>query len=362
MLKQKGMRPLIVERAPAIAASWVARYDGFRLNTSSWFSFLPRRRFPREAGRWPSREALVAYYQDYANRHGLDVQLETTVTRVERTDGGWRLLTDSGEQQAPFVVVATGKYRNPVIPEWAGREDFEGHLLHSADYRNPAPYQGQEALVVGPGNSGCEIALQLAGGGASPVRLSVRTPPHIFHRNVGPFPTDLFAVLGRRLPVRLVDAVGEVARRVRIGDLSPYGLPAPPDGVYTRLRRTGMIPTVDGDLLRALRERRIDVVPALERFEKDAVVLADGARLHPDVVIAATGYRRDLEPLVGHLGVLTEDGQPTVHGAETHSRAQGLYFIGLSEPLSGNLREIRFDARKIARAIAREWRSLEATA
>jgi putative flavoprotein involved in K+ transport len=70
-------------------------------------------------------------------------------------------------------------------------------------------------------------------------------------------------------------------------------------------------------------------------------------------VIAATGYHRNLEPLVGHLGVLTADGHPAAHGAETHPQARGLHFIGFSEPLSGNLREIRFDARKIARAIIR---------
>jgi putative flavoprotein involved in K+ transport len=360
MLNAKRVRALIVERAPMIAAAWVARYDGFRLNTSSWFSYLPGRRFARAAGRWPSREALVAYYQGYADRHGLAVQLETTVSRVERADDGWRLLTDRGDLDAPFVVVATGKYRTPTLPDWPGRNEFGGEILHSADYRNAEAYRRREVLVVGPGNSGCEIALQLERRGASPVRLSVRTPPHIFHRDVGPFPTDLFAVLGRRLPVRLVDAAGELARRVRIGDLSPYGLPPPRDGVYTRLRRTGMIPTVDGAFLRAVRERRIEVVPAVERFEREAVVLEDGSRLSPEVVIAATGYRRDLEPLVGHLGVLGQSGHPLVHGAQTHPRAPGLHFIGFSEPLSGNMREIRFDARRIARAIAREREELPA--
>lgn len=207
---------------------------------------------------------------------------------------------------------------------------------------------------MGPGNSGFEIANQLSAGGAARTWLSVRTPPHIIHRDIGPFPSDVFTVLARRLPVRVVDATADLVRRATIGDLSPQGLSSPPDGIYTRLQRTGMIPTIDGPFIEALREGRVVVVAAVERFERSHVVLADGSSLDPDAVIAATGYRRELEPLVGHLGVLDDDGHPAVHGRTTHPNAPGLHFVGFSEPFSGNLRELRFDARRIARAIARE--------
>jgi putative flavoprotein involved in K+ transport len=352
-LKRRRINVLLLERGPAVAPAWKDRYDGFRLNTSSWFSYLPGRRFPRAAGRWPPRDALVDYYQRYARDHGLRVCTQTTVERVERSSRGWRVLSDQAEFKAPFVVVATGKYRTPVIPEWPGRGSYSGRLLHSEQYRNAAPYRGREVLVVGPGNSGFEIALQLAEEGAKCVRLSVRTPPHIIHREIGSLPADVFAVLGRPLPVPLVDWTSELIRRLMIGDLSPYGLPPPPDGLYERLRRTGMIPTADGRFTGALRERRVKVVAAVDRFDRATVFLADGTRLTPAAVIAATGYCRDLEPLVGHLGLLDERGHPLVHGPKTHRRAPGLYFIGFSEPLSGNLREIRFDARRIARAISR---------
>jgi len=352
MLKERGRKPLIVERAEAVAAAWRSRYDGFRLNTSSWFSYLPGERFPRSAGRWPTREALVAYYERYAARHALAIQTETTVERIERGEAVWRVVTGGGELSAPLVVVATGKYRTPVVPDWPGREGFSGELIHSAEYRKARPYEGKRVLVVGPGNSGFEIATQLERGHARSVWLSVRTPPHIIHREIGPFPADLFAVIGRRLPVPLVDAAAELIRRLTIGDLSKYGLEAPPDGLYERLKRTGMIPTADGRFLGALKAGQLQVVPPLETLETSCAILADGSRLEIDAVIAATGYRRDLEPLVGHLGLLDEDGHPLFHAAETHRRAPGLHFIGFSEPLSGNMRQLRFDARKIARAAA----------
>jgi cation diffusion facilitator CzcD-associated flavoprotein CzcO len=352
MLRRRGIDPLLVERAPEVAAAWRARYDGFRLNTSSWFSYLPGRRFPREAGRWPSRDALIAYYEAYARGSELRFSGSTEVERIEPTDVGWRLLTSSAHIEAAHVVVATGKYRTPVVPDWPGSESFEGALVHAEDYRNARAYAGRDLLVIGPGASGFEIATQLATGVAAQVWLAIRTPPHIVPRSIGPLPIDFFAVLARRLPVWLVDRVGDAARRVAIGDLSGHGLPPPPDGIYTRLKRTGMVGTVNGPYLDAVKRGLVKVVPALERFEGSIAVLADGTRLAPHAVIAATGYRPGLEPLVGHLGVLDERGYPVAHGPRVHPAAPGLHFIGFREPLSGNLRELRLDARRIAHVIA----------
>lgn len=357
MLHKAGIDALVLERASQIAPSWRARYDGFRLNTSSWFSHLPGRRFPRRAGRWPERNAIVAYYDAYAADQALEIQLDTTVERIDRSDRGWRLATSSGPIEAGSVVVATGKYRTPVLPDWPGKHDFDGELIHSGSYRNADPYSGRRVLVVGPGASGFEIATQIATDDASKVQLSIRTPPHIIHRNIGPLPSDLFAVLARRLPVRIVDAAGGLFRRLSIGDLSDYGLPRPPDGIYTRVKKTGMIPTVDGPYVAAVKQRLVEVVSAVDRFEHKEVVLADGSRTRPDVVIAATGYSRDLEALVEHLDVLDEEGLPTVHGPRTAPTAPDLYFIGFTEPFSGNLRQLRLDAKKIARAIAGSARS-----
>jgi putative flavoprotein involved in K+ transport len=212
MLRRRSVPTLLVDRADRVASSWHARYDGFRLNTSSWFSYLPGRRYPRQAGQWPSREAIVAYYETYTQENELDIQLNTEVFRIERDGDMWLLQTSQGEMRSPSVVVATGRDHTPMIPPWHGKDDFDGELIHSTEYKNAKPYRAKKVLVVGPGNSGFEIADQLSRGGAAETWLSIRTPPHVIHRNLGPIPTDAFAVLGRRLPIPVVDAAAELIR------------------------------------------------------------------------------------------------------------------------------------------------------
>jgi cation diffusion facilitator CzcD-associated flavoprotein CzcO len=206
--------------------------------------------------------------------------------------------------------------------------------------------------VVGTGNSGAEIAFDLVEGGAGQVSLAVRTPPNILRRDLAGFPTQVFGVLFRHLPPRLVDPVAAATRRLTVGDLTRYGMPRPPRGVYTRAREDDLIPILDVGLIDMLKRERVRVVPAVDRFEGSDVVLAGGPRLAPDAVIAATGYGRGLEPLVGHLGLLGEKGRPIVHGPATHPDAPGLHFIGYTNPISGNLREVGIDARRIARVVA----------
>ena len=226
------------------------------------------------------------------------------------------------------------------------------HASASREYRNAEPYRGRDVLVVGTGNTGAEIAVELVRRGAARVRLSARTPPNIVPRDAAGLPGQLVGVAVRRLPPRLADLAIRFSQRIFVGDLARYGLPMPDDGVYTRLLRDGGLPILDVGLARLLRAGKAEVVAAVEGFDGAEVLLADGSRIGPDAVIAATGFRRGLEPLVGHLGVLRPDGRPVVHGPYTHPEAPDLHFVGFSDPISGMLRELNIDAWKVARAIA----------
>jgi putative flavoprotein involved in K+ transport len=137
-----------------------------------------------------------------------------------------------------------------------------------------------------------------------------------------------------------------------VPDLSEYGLPRPEQGLYARVL-DGAIPVQDVGLVAAVRARRVEVVAAVEGFTDGEVRLADGTRIAPDAVVAATGYRRGLEPLVGHLGLLDGRGRPVVHGGRAAPDAPGLYFTGFTNPISGMFREMAIDARRIARSAAR---------
>lgn len=359
-LARKGFHVLVLEREKTTVPKWRAGYDRLRINTSSWFSYLPGRRFPRDAGRWVSRDRLVAYYDDYAARHRLNIRTGVEAKRIDPTvvrsaDRRWAIETSNGSLETRAVVVATGKQDTPVIPAWPGRAGFMGELIHSTAYRNAERYRSLRALVVGAGNSGMDIALDLVDGGAAPVWVSIKRPPHIMRREVLGLPHDVLGVLSRRSPARMVDSNAKLLRRLTIGDLSEYGLPIPDDGPVSRLEKGGKVPTVDpGEFVASVRARRITVVPAVASLEHDAVVLADGTRIEAQLVVCATGYRPSLEPLVGHLGLLDEDGLPLVHGPETHPSHPRIHFIGFLDPRSGLLRELRLEAQRVSRVLSRQ--------
>ena len=162
-------------------------------------------------------------------------------------------------------------------------------MVHSAEYRNPRPYRGQDMLIIGVGNSGTEIAVDLAEGGAGRVRVAVRTPPNIFRRDTKGFPTQLVGIAIQHLPPRLLDPIILALRRATIPDLTAYGLPRP-SAPFSQFRSTATVPIIDVGFIDAIRSGAIEVVPGVTALDGRAVVLADGSRLHPDAIVAATGY------------------------------------------------------------------------
>jgi Flavin-binding monooxygenase-like len=352
-LKDVGIRPLVLDRADQVASSWRSRYDRLRLNTCRPFSHLPGRRFPKGSPMFLSRDELVDHLDRHAHEDGIDLELGTKVERIDREDGGWALDTSDGGVRARQVVVSTGYENTPFIPDWEGRDSFGGRLLHAAEYRNPQPYQGARVLVVGPGCSGMEIAYDLSQGGAEKIWLSARTPPNILSREgPGGLPGDMMGVFLLRFPSPVGDAVARFGRKMDYGDLTEYGLPVPEEGVFTRLRRLSVAPAiVDEEVIEAIKAGGIEVVRGVESLDPTSVALADGARVDPDVVICATGYRRGLEPLVGHLDVLDERGVPRSLGEKP--AAAGMRFIGYV-PRPGGLAYMAKEARRAAKAISRE--------
>ncbi|WP_277622301.1 NAD(P)/FAD-dependent oxidoreductase [Mycobacterium sp. IEC1808] len=352
-LRDRGVRPLLIDRADAVASSWRGRYDRLKLNTCKQFSHLPGRPYPKGTPVFPTRDQVVAHLERHARDDGIELRLGTEVCRIDRDSDGWLLRSTSGDIACRQVVMATGYEHTPLTPAWPGLDGFEGRVLHSSAYRNPVPYRDERVLVVGAGSSALEIVHDVATGGARKAWLAVRTAPNIMLRSLpGGLPSDLIATPLFRAPVRLADAVATLGRRLSIPDLAAYGLPKPTEGVFARGIRLGRAPAiVDRDVIDAIRDGSFEVVPTIERFDGRGVRLVDGRRLEPDTVICATGYRRGLEPVVGHLGVLDERGLPVATG-ETPAAA-GLRFIGFqSRP--GLLGYVARQSRGVARRIAAE--------
>lgn len=352
-LRHHGIPSVVLERSHAVGASWRGHYDRLHLHTVRWLSHLPGLKLPRRYGNWVSRDDLVAYLEHYVEAHNLNVQTGVEVEKLERVDSHWVIRTDVEDFAADRVVIATGYNKHPHLPDWPGLDTFTGDLIHSAYYKNPEPYVGKHVVVVGTGNSGAEICVDLLEGGAKRVCLSVRTPPTVLQRDANGVPGQAFGLVFRHLPVPVMDRLWPTLQKAFVGDLSRHGLPCPPPGAYSKFMRDDVTPILDVGLVPALKRGEVEIVGAVEGFEGANVLIAGGKRIRPDAVIAGTGFRRGLEPLVGELGILEPlKGRPIVHGPETHPNAPGLHFIGYTNPISGMLREIAIDARRIARTIA----------
>jgi cation diffusion facilitator CzcD-associated flavoprotein CzcO len=355
-LKDRGVAALVVDEAQQVASRWQARYDRLRLNTSRPTSHLPGRPYPRATPMFPTRDHVVEHIQGHARDAGLELLLGTRVQRLSRRNGGWTVATGKSEFGARQVVLATGYENEPLIPDWDGRESFAGELIHSADYRNADRFRSRRVLVVGPGCSGMEIAHDVATGGAAKVWLAVRTPPTIISRaGPGGLPGEWIGTALLYLPSRFGNALARFGSRQDFGDLSQYGLPVPDEGLMTRFRRDGTVPSiVDKEVIEAVKEGTVEIVGAVEALDSAGVILASGSRVEPNAIICATGFRRALEPLVGHLGVLDKRGWPAV--AAPKPAAPGLRFVGYtSRP--GALGFISRQAKRSAKAVARELNS-----
>jgi putative flavoprotein involved in K+ transport len=351
-LKQRGTPVVVLDAGRKVGESWRNRYDRLHLHTPRIQSGLPGRRIPKRAGRWVARDDVAAYLEEYALHFELDVEHNVRVERVDCRDDGYAVVAGDRSWAGSHVVMATGYMCLPVMPPWPGAESFGGELIHAVGYRSPAPYEGKKVMVVGTGNTGAEIAADLAEGGASEVWLSYRTPPHIVPRQLLGVPMTLLGFPNHYLPAPLCDPVNAVLERATMGKVRRYGLPRPSQGLKAQAVSSGVIPIIDVGLAEQLEAGRVTPVPAVAALSETGVRLSDGTEVAVDAVIAATGYRRGLEDIVGHLGVLDDSGAPLYHAEDTHPSAPGLHFIGMLLTLKGHLYQMNRDARKIARRIS----------
>jgi putative flavoprotein involved in K+ transport len=345
-----GVRALVVDEASEPVMSWRTRYDDFRLNTTGFLSHLPGQRIPLTAGRWPTKEDMVRYFDRYVRSQNLNLKLGCHVTSVDRAGDGWELRTSSKTVSARAVVLATGNYRKPVVPEWPGLAGYTGELVHSSAFTSAWPYRGQDVLVVGSGNSAADIAVQLVADGARRIWLAVRTPPHLVRRAIGPIPSDVFLEVFARVPSSYTDPVIDRINRLTIGDLSAYGFHRPPLGLKATVESRGRIPTLADELIDATRSGRVEVVAAVAAVDRGRVILSDGSSVAPQSIVAATGFRMDLDGLVGHLDVLDDRGAP--RGGFSSHVGDGLFAIGYGIPPNAPLCAIRRHATSLARDIA----------
>jgi cation diffusion facilitator CzcD-associated flavoprotein CzcO len=345
-MRAAGLDVIVVEKADSVGSVWRRHYDRLHLHTDRKHSGLPGMDMPQTYPLYPTRGQLVDYLESYAARFDIRPVFNATVSRIRRVGMQWRVELAQGSISAPIVVIATGIADAPYRPSWPGSELYQGSVVHSSEYRNPAPYAGKRVLVVGFGNSGGEIALDLANAGVD-VTLAVRGPVQILPRDLLGFPILAWAILYQRLPARLVDLINAPVLRLAIGRIEKLGLRRAAKGPRQMVEEDGRVPLIDVGTLDKIRDGSIRICGGIDRLTPDGVVLADGECKEFDAIILATGFRPDLRQLIADVeGVFDRHGMPLVTGQTT--KAPGLYFCGQITSPTGQLREIGLEAQRIA--------------
>jgi thioredoxin reductase len=297
---------------------------------------------------------VIEYLEAYSQRHLSALKLGQQVVSARHGNGRWKVQTQNALYESRYIVIAAGYNREPHAPAWPGQPDFQGVFLHSSQYRTGEVFRDKKVLVVGFGNSGGEIAIDLYERGAQP-SLCVRGPVNVIPRELLGIPILTIAIAQSILPSRLADALNAPLLRSVIGDMAPYGLQKDPRGPVNQIKSRGRIPLIDVGTIGLIKKGKIAVFPGIERFTEDGVTFTNGEHRRFDAVIAATGYRPRVDVfLPDATSAYDENGVPLCSGRE--ATISGLYYCGYFVSPTGMLREIAREARQISGAIAREYR------
>lgn len=355
-LARRGVKATVLDSSDRLGASWEKRYDALRLHTTRCLSGLAHGPIPADRPRYLTKDAYADYLRAYAKAKALEVSLGERVLRVHPLPVGpdgerWQVVTTRAARRARNVVIASGRCAESVFPDTPGLDGFEGVWRHSSAYTRGTDYAGRNVLVVGLGNSGAEIAADLAAHHAARVLVAVRSPPPIVKRELfGCVPVQLMGIALAPLGVPgVVDRLGARLRRLALGDLRPYGLDDAAWGAFA----AGRPAVIDNGFVQALKHGRILLRPALACVEGRQVIFADGSREAVDAVIAATGFRPGLAAFLEVPGLLDAHGWPICRSG-VPGPLPGLYLVGFDDTVRGQLFEIRRQSLRLAAAIERE--------
>ena len=349
-LKSIGLDAVVLDKDEGIGGSWARRYERLHLHTVRAFSGLAHFPIRRDLPKYVSKDLYAKYLQDYAGHFDLKCIMNNPVRRVRKAqDGRSRDLiveTEGETWRGRVVVMATGQFGVPMVPNWPGLDEYQGSFLHTARYRTGREHAGQRVLVIGVGNSGAEIAADLAEQGASFVAISIRTPPPIVPRDLLGIPVQVLGIMMSRLPPRLADQAGYALARITIGDLTRYGLGRPAWLPFTSRR----IPVIDVGFVKEVKNGRIKIRPNISRFTRKGVLYEDGREEAFDAVIAATGFATGLDQVLEMPGLLDAKGLPAYPQGQP-TAWPGLFFMGFVESHRGQLYEVNLASLRQAKNI-----------
>ncbi|URD75443.1 Flavin-binding monooxygenase-like [Musa troglodytarum] len=330
-LKEHGVPFVILERSNSIASLWRNRtYDRLKLHLPKQFCQLPKLPFPVDFPEYPTKDQFIGYLESYAARFELNPRFNETA------------------QSAKWLVVATGENAECVIPEMKGLKEFGGQVIHASDYRSGEAYRGKQVLVVGYGNSGMEVCLDLCHHNSFPAMV-VRDSREICRKST----FELAVLLMKWLPVKLVDRILLALSWMILGNMEEYGLKRPSLGPLELKHNQGQTPVLDIGALGKIKSGEMKVVPGIKRLLHGGVELVDGRVIDVDSVVLATGYCSNVPSWLQDTDCFDKDGFPKQPFPNGWKGKTALYAVGFTKR---GLAGASHDALKVAGDIGRVWR------
>jgi len=353
-LQAAGIRFEVIERNDDVGGIWYygaptsSVYDSVRLISSKPLTQYPDYPMPVSYPHYPDHEQVWEYLRSYARHFQLyeHIQFNSSIrsARPVDHDSAWEITLENGEtRRYRGLVIANGHNWDPYRPDLPG--EFDGQILHSAQYKTPDGLRGRRVLVVGAGNSGCDIAVESAQHAAATFH-STRRGYHYLPKFLLGRPIDQCgeALLRWRLPLWLRRAISGLAVRVTLGTPGRVGLPAPDH----RLFETH--PIINSQLYYYLGHRQIVPKRDVQRLCGDQVLFADGSRETVDVIILATGFRISF-PFIEQQYLNWNNDRPDLYLNIFHPERENLFVAGMIQPDSGQWGLVDYQAQLIARLI-----------
>ncbi|XP_024986457.1 probable indole-3-pyruvate monooxygenase YUCCA4 [Cynara cardunculus var. scolymus] len=359
-LKENGIPSLVLERSDCIASLWQYKtYNIVKLHLPKKLCELPLLGYPKNFPTYPTRDQFIAYITAYADHFKIKPMFNQTVESAvfEFERGVWRVKTQDSGYESRWLVVATGENAEALVPEIPGLETFEGPLLHASEYKNGYEFKDKRVLVVGCGNSGMEISLDLCNHKAIPF-IVVRSSVHVVPREMFGFSTFGVAMtLLKWLPIKLVDKIILSITKHILGDIDKFGIRRPKTGPMELKLTSGRTPVVDVGALSEVKTGNIKVVEqGVKEISKNGVKLMDGQELECDCIVLATGYKSNVPSWLKGCDFFTDKGIPKTPFPNGWKGENGLYAIGFT---NRGLFGAAYDATRIGKDINKEWWAMD---
>ena len=333
-LQKQGIGYIIIEKEGQAAMPWRNHYERLHLHTNKRRSNLPFKKWGPMIPRYPGRQQVIDYIDEYQKEFNIEPVLDTEAIAIGKEEGRWMTETTNGVFDSKYLIMATGAYGKPRPVGFKGLETFPGKVLHSCEYKTGAAFRGEKVLVVGFGNSACEIAIDLYEQGVAPV-MAVRSAVNVIPRDVLGVPVLELSILLSHLSPRIADAISAPLINWLIGDIRKLVLRRKSFGSLEQISREGKAPVLDIGTIQHIRDGHIKIYGDIDHIEGDVVYFNDGRKEVFHAIVACIGYDRN------NIGLVEAEGD-------------GLYFCGYRISPTGQIREISSDAKRIAKDIVKD--------